>query len=59
GAEFRNIRFGMSTDGINFFRNMSSKYSIWSVILFIYNFFSWFVIKRKYIYLLMFIQGYK
>ncbi|RRR19834.1 hypothetical protein EHS16_07795 [Streptococcus anginosus] len=39
GAEFRNIRFGMSTDGINSFGNLSSKYSIWPVILFVYNFF--------------------
>lgn len=37
GAEPRNIRFGMSTDAIDPFGNMSSKHSTWPVILFIYN----------------------
>ncbi|RRR29954.1 hypothetical protein EHS14_05230 [Schaalia georgiae] len=59
GAEFRNLRFGFNTDGINFFGNMNNKYSIWSVILFVYNFFLWLIMKRKYIYMCMFIQGLK
>ena len=57
GAEPRNIRFGMSTDGINPFGNLSSKHSTWPVILFIYNLPPWLVMKRKYIHLSMLIQG--
>ena len=37
GEDARNIRFGMSTDGINPFGNMSSRHSTWPVLLWIYN----------------------
>jgi hypothetical protein len=33
----RNIRFGLSTDGVNPFREMSNPHSTWIVIMCIYN----------------------
>jgi hypothetical protein len=37
GDETRNIRFALSTDGMNAFGDLSSSHSTWSVILTIYN----------------------
>jgi hypothetical protein len=37
GDEARNVRFALSTDGINPFGNLSSSHSTWLVILTIYN----------------------
>ena len=36
-SEPRNLRFGLATDGFNPFKNMSSSYSCWPVVLAIYN----------------------
>ena len=33
----RNVRLGLSSDGINPFANMSKRYSIWSVMTVVYN----------------------
>lgn len=33
----RNLRFGLATDGFNPFKNLSSQYSCWPVVLVIYN----------------------
>ena len=57
GAEPRNIRFGLSTDGMNPFGNMSSRHSTWPVTLCIYNLPPWLCMKRKYILLSILIQG--
>ncbi|XP_062086479.1 uncharacterized protein LOC133792587 [Humulus lupulus] len=39
--EERNIRLGLSTDGFNPFSNLSSKYSVWPVLLAMYNLPPW------------------
>ncbi|KAL2511574.1 Uncharacterized protein Adt_17174 [Abeliophyllum distichum] len=36
-SDSRNIRFGLATDGFNPFKDLSSRYSCWPVILTIYN----------------------
>ena len=56
GGDPRNVRFGMSTDGMNPFGNMSSKHSTWPVILFMYNLPPWLCMKKKYIMMSMLIQ---
>jgi hypothetical protein len=53
----RNVRFGMSTDGINPFGNMSSRHSTWPIVIWMYNLPPWLCMKRKYIHLSMLIQG--
>ncbi|GKD31378.1 hypothetical protein Tco_1242156, partial [Tanacetum coccineum] len=57
GNEIRNIRFGLSSDGINPFGNMSSRHSTWPVLLCIYNLPPWLCMKRKYIMMSLLIQG--
>ncbi|GJW87465.1 hypothetical protein Tco_0162805, partial [Tanacetum coccineum] len=56
-AEIRNIRFGLNSDGINPFGNMSSRHSTWPVLLCIYNLPPWLCMKRKYIMMSLLIQG--
>jgi hypothetical protein len=55
--ELRNIRFAMSTDGMNPFGNMSTSHSTWPVVLSIYNLPPWLCNKRKYIMLSILISG--
>ncbi|XP_071729360.1 uncharacterized protein [Rutidosis leptorrhynchoides] len=57
GQEIRNICFGLSSDGFNPFRNMSSRHSTWPVILCVYNLPPWLCMKRKYIMMSLLIQG--
>lgn len=57
GAETRNLRFGLSTDGMNPFGNMSSRHSTWPVLLCIYNLPPWLCMKRKYIMMSLLISG--
>ncbi|XP_071739374.1 uncharacterized protein [Rutidosis leptorrhynchoides] len=57
GDEIRNIRFGLSSDGINPFGNLSSRHSTWPVLLCIYNLPPWLCMKRKYIMMSLLIQG--
>ncbi|KAJ0478652.1 hypothetical protein HanHA300_Chr13g0502381 [Helianthus annuus] len=57
GTEIRNIRFGLSSDGINPFANMSSRHSTWPVLMCIYNLPPWLCMKRKYIMMSLLIQG--
>ncbi|GJS67329.1 hypothetical protein Tco_0681893 [Tanacetum coccineum] len=57
GGEIRNIRFGLSSDGINPFGNMSSKHSTWPVLLCVYNLPPWLCMKRKYIMMSLLIEG--
>ena len=57
GKECRNIRFGLATDGMNPFGNLSTNHSCWPVILFIYNLSPGLCMKRKYMMLSMMISG--
>ena len=57
GEEPRNIRFGLSSDGMNPFGSMSSRHSTWPVMLCIYNLPPWLCMKRKYIMMCSLIQG--
>jgi hypothetical protein len=56
-CDVRNIRFGLSTDGMNPFGNMSSRHSTWPVTLCMYNLPPWLCMKRKYIMMPLLIQG--
>nr|ABG66029.1 transposon protein, putative, CACTA, En/Spm sub-class [Oryza sativa Japonica Group] len=57
GKDARNIRFGLSTDGMNPFGQMSSGHSTWPVTMCIYNLPPWLCMKRKYIMMPIIIQG--
>ncbi|XP_071699112.1 uncharacterized protein [Rutidosis leptorrhynchoides] len=57
GDEIRNIRFGLSSNGINPFGDLSSRHSTWPVLLCIYNLPPWLCMKRKYIMMSLLIQG--
>lgn len=57
GNEIRNLRFGLSADGINPFKHMRSSHSTWPVLLCIYNLPPWLCMKRKYIMMSLLIQG--
>ncbi|GJX81202.1 hypothetical protein Tco_0329351 [Tanacetum coccineum] len=57
GSEIRNIRFGLSSDGINPFRSLSTRHITWPVLLCIYNLPPWLCMKRKYIMMSLLIQG--
>ena len=55
--EARNLRFGLSADGINPHSNMSSRYSCWPVLLVTYNLPSWLCMKRKFMMLSLLISS--
>ena len=55
--DLRNIRFALSTDGMNPFGERTSTHSTWSVILTMYNLPTWLCQKRKYLLLSVLIQG--
>ena len=57
GNDPRNVRFALSTDGMNPFGNYSTTHSTWPVNLSIYNLPPWLCMKRKYIMLALLIQG--
>ncbi|KAK1615819.1 hypothetical protein QYE76_021336 [Lolium multiflorum] len=57
-ADARNIRFGLSTDGMNPFGEQSSSHSTWPVTLCIYNLPPWLCMKRKFIMMPVLIQEY-
>ncbi|XP_019182646.1 PREDICTED: uncharacterized protein LOC109177671 [Ipomoea nil] len=57
GAENRNLRLGLCTDGMNPHGNMSSRHSTWPVLLTVYNLPPWLCMKRKYIMLSLLISG--
>jgi hypothetical protein len=59
GAESRNIRFDLSTDGMNPFGENRTVHSTWPVILVMYNILTWLCHKRKYLILSILIQGLK
>jgi hypothetical protein len=51
GDKARNIRFVLSTNGMNPFSDLSSSHSTWPVILTIYNLPPWLCHKRRYLLL--------
>ena len=55
--EIRNIRFGLSTDGMNPFNMVSSNHSTWPVTLCIYNLPPWLCMKRTHLMMPILIQG--
>ena len=57
GSDPRNLRLGLSADGINPHTTLSSKYSCWPVMLVIYNLPPWLCMKRKFTLLTMLISG--
>ncbi|XP_076925790.1 uncharacterized protein LOC143588750, partial [Bidens hawaiensis] len=57
GNEIRNIRFGLSSDGINPFGQMSNGHSTWPILLCIYNLPPWLCMKKKYIMMSLLIAG--
>jgi hypothetical protein len=57
GSESRNIRFALSTDGMNPFGENRTMHSTWPVILAMYNLPTWLCHKRKYLMLSILFQG--
>ncbi|CAM8986890.1 unnamed protein product [Rhodiola kirilowii] len=57
GAECRNLRLGLSTDGVNPHGNLSTQHSTWPVILVIYNLPPRLTMKRKYMMISLLISG--
>ncbi|XP_050902383.1 uncharacterized protein LOC127112997 [Lathyrus oleraceus] len=57
GIEPRNLRLGLSTDGMNPYGSLSSNHSSWPVLLIIYNLSPWLCMKRKHVMLSMMISG--
>ena len=55
----RNLRYGLSTDGMNPFEEQSYSHSTWHVTLCIYNLPPWLCMKRKFIMMTVLIQGQK
>ncbi|WVZ54768.1 hypothetical protein U9M48_005517 [Paspalum notatum var. saurae] len=53
----RNIRFGLSTDGMNPFSEISNSHSTWPVTLCMYNLRPWLCLKWKFIMMPLLIQG--
>ncbi|WVZ64046.1 hypothetical protein U9M48_013623 [Paspalum notatum var. saurae] len=53
----RNIRFGLSMDGMNPFIEMSSSHNTWHVTLCMYNLPPWLCLKQKFIMIPALIQG--
>jgi hypothetical protein len=59
GSESRNIRFALSTDGMNPFSENRTMHNTWPVILALYNLLTWLCHKRMYLMLSILIQGLK
>jgi hypothetical protein len=57
GKEARNVRFALSTDGMNPFGDLSSSHKTSLVILTIYNLPPWLCQKHRYLLLTMVIFG--
>ncbi|XP_054785874.1 uncharacterized protein LOC129292326 [Prosopis cineraria] len=53
----RNLKLGLSTDGMNPYSSLSSIHSSWPILLVIYNLSPMLCMQRKYIILSMFISG--
>ena len=59
GADPRNVRLGLASDGFNPFSAMSISYSTWPVVLMPYNLPPWMCMKQPYFMLSMLIPGEK
>ncbi|XP_021729883.1 uncharacterized protein LOC110696857 [Chenopodium quinoa] len=57
GEEDRNLRLGLSKDGMNPFGTLSTQYSTWPVLLTIYSLPPWLCMKSRYIMLSLLISG--
>jgi hypothetical protein len=57
GLDPRNVRLGMSTDGLNPFGNQSSTHSTWPVFVWPYNLPPWLCTKQRYVHMSILIQG--
>ena len=57
GDEARNVKFALSTNGMNPFSDLSSSHRTWPVILTIYNLPPYLCLKRRYLLLTMLISG--
>ena len=57
GDKARNVRFALSTDGMNLFGDLSSSHSTWPVILTVYNLPPYLCLKHRYLLLTMLISG--
>ncbi|XP_012829657.1 PREDICTED: uncharacterized protein LOC105950835 [Erythranthe guttata] len=53
----RNVRLGLATDGFNPFGNMNNSYSIWHVVLMVYNLPPWQCMKEPYLMMSLLIPG--
>lgn len=53
----RNIRLGLATDGFNPFGNLSTSYSMWPLMLIVYNVSSWKCMKEPFILMSLLIPG--
>ena len=56
GKEPRNLRLGVSTDGLNPFGSQSSTHNTWPVFVWPYNFPPWLCMKKRYITMIL-VQG--
>ncbi|XP_058746397.1 uncharacterized protein LOC131619303 [Vicia villosa] len=56
-SEPRNIRLGLSSDDFNPFRTMSLSYSMWPVMMVVYNYPPWLSMKSEYTMLSLLIPG--
>jgi len=57
GCDVRNLRLGLSIDGMNSHGNMNNTQSTTPVVLTIYNHPPWLCMKRKFIMLSLLISG--
>ena len=55
--EPHNVRLGLATNGFNPFGNINNNYSIWPVILILYNLSPWLVMKESYFMLFLLIPS--
>ncbi|KAH7843036.1 hypothetical protein Vadar_012013 [Vaccinium darrowii] len=56
-ADPRNVRLGLATDGFNPFRNMSTSYSVWPIIVMPYNLPPWKCMKEPFCMMSLLIPG--
>ena len=57
--EPHNVRLGLASDGFNPFSDMSNAYSMWPIMVVLYNFPSWMCMKQPFIFISMLIPGLK
>ena len=58
-SDSRNIRLDLATDGFNPFSNLSTSYSMWPVMLVVYNVLPWKCMKEPFIFMLLLIPHLK